>query len=131
MFASRSKEEETFPLTAAEIAEAQKVNSKLKHCFKHNAVPDKGLDVRLVDDTYVVCKDSRMIIPKPLQRCAVLCYHHYLQHLGCTQLEETMKSTMYWKGMHSTIQPITKSCRSCQIDKKKNLSTDTCHLSSL
>jgi hypothetical protein len=89
MFANRSKEEEIFPLTTPEIAEAQKVDSKLKHCFRRNAVIDKGLEVRLVDDTYVVCKDGKMIIPKPLQRRAVLWYHHNLQHSGHTQLEET------------------------------------------
>jgi hypothetical protein len=71
VFANRSKEEEIFPLTTPEIAEAQKADSKLKHCFRHNAVIDKGLEVRLVDDTYVVCKDGKMIISKPLQRHAV------------------------------------------------------------
>ncbi len=119
VFANCSKEEEIFPLTTSEIAEAQKANSKLKHCFKRNIVLDKGLDVRLVDNMYVVCKDGRMIIPKPLQRCAVLWYHHYLQHPGHTQLEETMKATMYWKGMRYTIQLITKSCGSCQVNKKQ------------
>jgi hypothetical protein len=95
VFANCSKEEEIFPLTTPEIAEAQKANSKLKHCFKRNTVLDKGLDVRLVDNTYIVCKDGRMIIPEPLQMRAVLWYHHYLQHPGHTQLEETMKATMY------------------------------------
>jgi hypothetical protein len=84
VFANQSKEEEIFPLTTPEIAEAQKTNDKLKHCFKSNAVLDKGLDVRLVDNTYMVCKDGRMIIPKPLQRHAVLWFHHYLQHQGHT-----------------------------------------------
>ncbi len=37
------------------------------------------------------------------------------------QLEETMKATMYWKGMRSTIRSTTKSCRSCQVNKKKKL----------
>jgi hypothetical protein len=95
VFANCSKEEEIFPLTTSEIAEAQKVDSKLKHCFKRNAVLDKGLDVRLIDNTYVVCKDGRMIIPKSLQRHAVLWYHHYLHHPGHTQLEETRKAAMY------------------------------------
>ncbi len=73
VFANCSKEEEIFPLTTHEIAEAQKkADSKFKHCFKRNAVLDKGLDVRLIDNTYVVCKDGRMIIPKPLQTRAVL-----------------------------------------------------------
>jgi hypothetical protein len=121
VFANGSKEEEIFPLTTPEIAEAQKANSKLKHCFKRNAVLDKGLDVKLVDNMYVGCKDSRMIIPKPLQRRAVLWYHHYLQHPGHTQLEEAIKATIYWKGMRSTIRSITKSCISCQVDKKQKL----------
>jgi hypothetical protein len=95
VFANCSKEEEIFPLTTSEIAEAQKANSKLKHCFKRNAVLDKQLDLRLLEDTYVVCNDGRMIIPKSLQRCAVLWYHHYHQHPGYTQLEGTMKATMY------------------------------------
>jgi hypothetical protein len=72
MFANRSKEEDIFPLATPEIAEAQKANVKLKHCFRRNAVLDKGLEVRLAQDTYVVCKDGKMIIPKPLQKCAVL-----------------------------------------------------------
>ncbi len=118
VFANRSKEEEIFPLTIPEIAEAQKADSKLKHCFKHNTELDKRLDVRLIDNTYVVCKNARMIIPKPLQRHAVLWYHHYLQHPGHTQLEEIMIATIYWKGMRSTIWSITKSCRSCQVNKK-------------
>ncbi len=82
VFAYHSKEEEIFPLTTPEIAEAQKANSKLKHCFRCNAVIDNGLEVRLVDNTYAMCKDGKMIIPKPLQRRAVLWYHHYLQHPG-------------------------------------------------
>jgi hypothetical protein len=126
VFANCSKEEEIFPLTTTEIAEVQKANSKFKHCFKRNAVLDKGLDVRLVEDTYVVCKDGKMIIPKPLQRRAVLWYHHYLQHPGHTQLEETMKATMYWKGMRSKI--LSTSCRSCQVNKKQKLKYG--HLSS-
>ncbi len=78
MFANHSKEEEIFLLNTPEIVEAQKADFKLKHCFKHNIVLDKGLDVRLIDNMYVVCKDGRMIIPKPLQRRTVLWYHHYL-----------------------------------------------------
>jgi hypothetical protein len=62
-----------------------------------------------------------MIIPKPLQRCAVLWYHHYLQHPGHTQLEETVKATMYWKGMRTSIGSLTKSCRACQVKKKRKL----------
>ena len=62
-----------------------------------------------------------MIIPKPLQRHAVLWFHHYLQHTGHTRLEDTKQATIYWKGMRTTIRSITKSCRTCQISKKQKL----------
>ncbi len=62
VFSNCSKEEEIFPLTTPEIAEAQKADVKLKHCFRRNLVLDKGLEVRLIDDMYVVCKDGKMII---------------------------------------------------------------------
>ncbi len=110
-----------FPLTTPEIAEAQKADSELKHCFRCNAVIDDELEVRLIDNTYIVCKDGKMIIPKPLQRRAVLWYHHYLQHPGHTRLEETMKATMYLKAMRTTIWSLTKSCKTCQTNKKQKL----------
>jgi hypothetical protein len=69
----------------------------------------------------MVCKDGKMIISKPLQRCAVLWYHHYLQHPKHTQLEETMKATMYWKSMRTSTRSLTKSCRACQVNKKWKL----------
>ena len=46
-------------------------------------------------------------------------YHHYLQHPGHTRLEETMKSAIYWKGMRNTVRSITKSCKSCHVNKKR------------
>jgi hypothetical protein len=71
VFANHSKEEEIFPLTTAEIAEAQKADVKLKHCFRCNAVLEKGMEFRLIGDTYVVCKDGKMINPQQIQRRAV------------------------------------------------------------
>jgi hypothetical protein len=45
-------------------------------------------------------------------------YHHYLQHPGHTRLEATMKAAIYWKGSGNTIRSKTKSCKTCQVDKK-------------
>jgi hypothetical protein len=42
----------------------------------------------------------------------------FLQHPGHSHLEEMMKSVMYWKGMHTTIQRYVKTCRSCQDNKR-------------
>ena len=120
VFANRSDEEDIYPLTTVEIAEAQKADVAYKDLFKRNAVIDKGLEIKLIENTLCVCKDGRLVIPKPLQRRAVLWYHHYLQHPGHTRLEETMNAAMYWKGMRTTIRSITKSCKTCQINKRRS-----------
>jgi hypothetical protein len=120
VFANRSEEEEIYPLTTVEIAEGQRADTTYKHLFKHNAVIDQGLEIKLIENTLCVCKEGRLVIPKPLQRQAVLWYHHYLQHPGHTRLEETMNAAMYWKGMRTTIQSLTKSCKTCQTNKRQN-----------
>jgi hypothetical protein len=104
VFANRSKEDKIYPLTTEENAEAQQADASLKHLFKCNAVTDQGLEIQLIEDTTCVCKDGCLVIPKPLQMCAVKWYHHYLQHPGDTRLEETMNAVMYWKGMRTTIR---------------------------
>jgi hypothetical protein len=37
-----------------------------------------------------------------------------------TRPEEMMNAAMYWKSMHTTIRSLTKSCRSCQINKRRS-----------
>jgi hypothetical protein len=79
------------------------------------------LEIKFIENTNSVCKDGRLVIPKPLQVRAVIWYHHYLQHPGHTRLEETMSARMYWKGMHTTIQSITRSCKTRQTNKRWKL----------
>ncbi len=114
------KEDKIYPLTTEEIIEAQQDDASLKHLFKHNAVIDQGLEIKLIENTRCVCKDGRLGIPKPLQVHAVKWYHHYLQHPGHTHLEEMINAAMYWKSICTTIQSLTKSCKSCQINKRQS-----------
>jgi hypothetical protein len=120
VFANCSDEDEIYPLPTVEIAAAQRADASLKHLFKFNAVSEQGLEIKLIEKTTCVCKDGWLVIPKPLQVRAVKWYHHYLQHPGRTHLEETMNTAMYWKGMRTTIQSLTKSCRSCQVNKRRS-----------
>ncbi len=94
VFANCSDEDEIHPLTTEEIAEAQRADASLKHLFKRNAVIDQGLEIKLIENMTCVCKDGRLVIPKPLQMCAVKWYHHYLQHPGHTHLKETMNAVL-------------------------------------
>ncbi len=66
MFVDRSDEDKIYPLTTAEIAAAQQADASLKHLFKRNAVIDQGLEIKLIENTTCVCKDGRLVIPKPL-----------------------------------------------------------------
>jgi hypothetical protein len=80
-FANRSDEDEIYPLTTVEIAEAQRADASLKHLFKCNAVIDQGMEIKLIENMTCVCKDGQLVIPKPLQLRAVRWYHHYLRDL--------------------------------------------------
>jgi hypothetical protein len=118
VFANCSDKDEIYPLPTEETAEAQRADVSLKHLFKHNGVIDQGLEIKLIENMTCVCKDGRLVISKLLQVHAVKWYHHYLQHPGHTHFKETMNAAMYWKGMRTTIRSLTKSCRSCQINKR-------------
>ncbi len=120
VFANCSKEDKIYPLTTEEIAEALWADASLKYLFKRNALIDEGLKIKLIENMTCVCEDGWLVIPKPLQVHAVKWYLHYLQHPGHTRLKETMNAAMYWKGMRTTIRSLTKSCRSCQINKRRN-----------
>ncbi len=120
VFANRSEEEEIYPLTAQGVADAQRVDATIKHCFKSNHVFDKDFDIRLVVETSVVCKVTEWSSLSHYKG-ARFCGYHYLQHPGHTHLEETMQAMMYWKGMRTTIRSITKSCKTCQVNKKWRL----------
>jgi hypothetical protein len=120
VFVNCSDEDEIHPLTTVEIVAAKQADTSLKPLFKCNAVIDQGLEIKLIENTTCVCKDDWLVIPKPVQVCAVKWYHHYLQHPGHTRLEETMNTAMYWKGMRTTIWSLMKSCKSCQINKRRS-----------
>jgi hypothetical protein len=119
-FANRSDKDEIYPLTTVEIAAAQQADASLKHLFKRNSVIDQGLEIKLIENTTCVCKNGQLVIPKTLQVPAVRWYHHYLQHPGQTRLKEMMNTAMYWKGMRATIRSLTKSCKFCQINKRRS-----------
>ena len=73
----------------------------------------------IVENTYVLCKNGKIVIPKKLQYKAVAWYHHYLQHPGLTRLEETLKAVMYWPSMRNTVRKYVKTCKSCQVNTRK------------
>jgi hypothetical protein len=119
VFAHHEEEDEIHPLTLTEIADAQCKDHELKVYFKkHAKMPQKDIGFHLIEDIKVLCKNGKLMIPASLRHRAVSWYHHYLQHPGHLRLEETMRSMMYWKGMHIIIRRYVKTCQSCQVNKR-------------
>eukprot|EP00804_Cyclotella_cryptica_P029391 CCRYP_013329-RA/>CCRYP_013329-RA protein AED:0.14 eAED:0.20 QI:0/0/0/1/0.5/0.33/3/0/844 len=112
VFANRHEEDSIYPLTTREIAEAQQEDENLLN---------KGYSTHIVENIKVLCKDGKMIIPKSLQHRAVAWFHHYLQYPGTKCLEETLRLSMYWKGLQTTVQSHVKKCHSCQVNKCRQL----------
>eukprot|EP00804_Cyclotella_cryptica_P022065 CCRYP_000977-RA/>CCRYP_000977-RA protein AED:0.53 eAED:0.57 QI:0/0/0/0.66/0/0/3/0/222 len=94
------------------LAEAQQEDESLLN---------KGYSTHLVENIKVLCKDSKMAISKSLQHRALAWFHHYLQHPGTKRLKETLRLSMYWKGLQTTVQSHIKKCHSCQMNKCRQL----------
>ncbi len=58
MFAHHKEEEEVYPLTSIEIADAQRKDQELKAYFKKRSImPQKDIGLHLIEDTKVLCKN--------------------------------------------------------------------------
>jgi hypothetical protein len=91
VFAHHKEEDKIYVLTLTEIADAQQKDQELKVYFKKNAkMQQNELGLHLIEDTKVLCKYGKIIIPTSLRHRAVSWYHNYLQHPGHLRLEETM-----------------------------------------
>jgi hypothetical protein len=119
VFAHHKEEDEIYHLTLTEIADAQHKDQELKAYYKKNAkMPQRDICFHLIEDPKVLRKNGKIIILTSLRCRAVSWYHHYLRHPGHSCLEKTMRSMMYCKGMHATIQRYVKTCKSCQVNKR-------------
>ena len=120
VFANNLSDDEVYPLTVAEIADAQRSDPKWKQLFKYKDPKGKIRKV-IIDETEILVIDqSRLVIPKVLQTRALQWYHHYLQHPGVSRLEETLVAVMYWPGLRADVRRHVKSCDRCQKGKRRS-----------
>ncbi len=88
VFAHHKEEDKVYPLTLIEIADAQHKDRELKVNFKKNTIiPQKDIGLHLIEDTKMLCKNGKVMIPTSLWHRAVSWYHNYLQHPGHSRLE--------------------------------------------
>ncbi len=59
VIAHHEEEDEVYPLTLIEIADAQRKDQELKVYFKKNKkMPQKDIGLHLIEDTKVLCKNG-------------------------------------------------------------------------
>jgi hypothetical protein len=67
VFANYREEEEIYHHSTSEIAEAQHKDQELKVYFKKDApTPKEDVQIHLIEDTKVLCKKDKLIIPASL-----------------------------------------------------------------
>eukprot|EP00804_Cyclotella_cryptica_P012572 CCRYP_014713-RA/>CCRYP_014713-RA protein AED:0.47 eAED:0.47 QI:0/-1/0/1/-1/1/1/0/108 len=100
VFANRNEEDSIYPLTTREIAEAQQQDESLLN---------KGYSTQLVENIEVLCKEGKMVIPTSLQHRRGSLVSPLPTAPGTKRLEETLRLSMYWKGLRTTVQSHVKS----------------------
>ena len=106
------EEDELYPVTIREIADAQRADQKLLKLFQN---PDKERNIKplMLEEEIVLCQVEdknrpRLVVPEALQSKVVELYHHYLQHPGRDRLEEPLTQSLYWRGMRANIKKFTR-----------------------
>jgi hypothetical protein len=113
VFENHREKDAIYPLTTIEIAEAQQKDRESIVYYTQNAeTPKEDVRFQLIEDTKLLCKNDKLIIPASLQHRAVSWYHHYLLHPGHLCLELMLRSMMYLKGMRNTVWNGACQCRS-------------------
>lgn len=104
--------EDIYPLTTRETAEAQ------KHAIDPNTMTDKyGYTTQFVENTKVLCKDGKMVIPISRQQRAVARYHHYLQHPQEHSSQGNALSFYVLERAKKDCPMTCQKCHSCQVNK--------------
>ena len=68
---------------------------------------------------HLICKGTRIVVPKILQKHVIDWYHTVLCHPGIKRTNETIAQHLYWPTMHEQIQNFVQACPNCQKNKQK------------
>jgi transposase InsO family protein len=97
------------------IQKEQEQDTKLQQDIQKNVEKYRK---RKLEGADIITHHKLIVIPKPLQKCIVAWYHHYLAHPGMTRLEATLRETMTWPNMRKDIESHVRTCPQCQKYKK-------------
>jgi hypothetical protein len=67
----------------------------------------------------IVTENTKIVVPKQLQKRVVTWYHETLCHPGETRTEQTIRLNFNWKNLQKDVEDICKKCHTCQVHKRK------------
>lgn len=116
--------EETFPISASEVAAATKKDNILKQISNYVINGWPSIVSSELEKPYFFRKDNltidrgcllynhRVVIPEPLRKQVLHELHE--GHLGIVKMKNTARSYVYWPNLDFDIETIGKACHACQ-----------------
>ena len=114
---TKDRRETDFPLSPILIAEYQGLDKTLKQ--KCTSKTNDNFSTTKLEGVEVITYQGKICIPVQLQQRVIAWYHEYLVHPGESQTEATIRQTCTWPNLRSHVQTFCKTCRTCQLFKKK------------
>jgi len=119
-FASLTDEElERFPMSPPLIGKEQRKIADFRQQLL-KAHGDSKVTVRTLENVPLLCVNSKVAVPPPLNNRIVKWCHGCLKHPGETRMHQTLAQTFYWPGMKAQCEHHVKHCSICQLCKKHN-----------
>ena len=76
---------------------------------------------RAANDKDVILENGKVFIPLPFHQRALNWHHHWLIHPGSFRMHKTINLTATWPNLKSEVENWCKTCKRCQLSKKKTV----------
>ena len=112
-----------FPFSYALIAQEQPNDPELMNRYANSDLYDKKIyrhadkEYDLIVRTDEVTNQTKIVVPKTLQKKLTEWYHLHLLHPGETRTELTIGQHFYWKGIREQVARVCKGCEICRRTK--------------
>ena len=119
IFASDLDFPKDYPLSYAQLKAEQDNDASLLNDYAKSALYDRSTFAHGDKQFELITRDSKIVVPKSLEKKTAEWYHAILLHPGETRMELTIGQHYYWKNMRRTIQHVVGRCQTCQLTKPK------------
>ena len=117
---------EEFPFSYAMIAQEQPNDPELMNRYVTSELYDKIMckhadkEYELITRTDEGTNQTKIVVPKSLQKKITKGCHLHLLHPGETRTELTIGQHFCWKGIQASVTRVCKNCETCRRTKVRN-----------